>query len=276
MTLAELNTASSDDFAAVLAGIFEHAPWVARRAAPARPFASVDALHAALMQALRSASTPEIRAFLCGHPELAGDKLATDLTAESTAEQRALGMAGTDGAADLAQLNATHRDRFGIPFIICVARHTPDNVLRHLRARLQADPDAALATALDEVGHITRLRLSQRIEGAALPAGRLSAHVLDTSAGKPAAGMRVTLLQEGYVRATDTTDSDGRLAVSMAPGPLRQGHYALIFDAGAYFAARAIPTFYETIPVRFVVADGGHHHIPLLLAPFAYSTYRGS
>ena len=277
MTLAELNGASPAAFVTALDGIFEHAPWVAERAV-GRPFADAAALHAALMQALRSASDDEIRAFLNGHPELAADKIATDLTPESTAEQRALGMAGTDGAADLHRLNAAHRDRFGIPFIICVARHSPANVLRQLHHRLTVSPDLALAAALDEVGHITRLRLAQRIDGAAPPSGRLSCHVLDVAAGKPAQGIAVELRQEGRAVATDTTDADGRIGPGLlAPGPLRQGIYELVFAAGAYFAARGTATFYDTIPVRFVVSESeGHYHIPLLLAPFAYSTYRGS
>ena len=277
MTLAELNEASADGFVAALAGVFEHAPWVAQRAAASRPFATVDALHVALMHALRSASPDDILAFLNGHPELAGERLATDLTAESTAEQQALGMVGTDGATQLGQLNVAYRDRFGFPFIICVGRHTSANVLRQIQIRLQHEPDPALAAALDEVGHITWLRLSQRIEAASLASGRLSCHVLDVSAGRPATGVGVTLRQEARVLTTDRTDADGRLVLTTPPGPLRQGIYELVFDAGAYFAARATPTFYDTIPLRFVVSESeGHYHVPLLLAPFAYSTYRGS
>lgn len=110
--------------------------------------------------------------------------------------------------------------------------------------------------------------------------GRLSTHVLDTSAGAPAQGISVTLLRlEGGARqeiGTFVTNSDGR-----TDGPLLSGDavvpgvYELVFDVAAYF--RGTPTFYETIPIRFRVADpAGHYHVPLVLTPWAYSTYRGS
>ena len=280
MTLEELNAAAAADFLAGLNGVFEHAPWVAQRAAIRRPFATIASLHEAMMQVLLEAPEEETRAFLNGHPELAGDRLAADLTAESREEQLALGMAGTCGAADLARRNAEYRARFDFPFIICVARHTPADVLRSLDERLRRGPDEELAAAMSEVGHITRRRLMQRVEGPGVAAssGRLSCHVLDVAAGRPAQSLRVVLLQEGKVIAEVLTDGDGRSGAGLLPpGPLRQGRYELEFHAGAYFAARGAPTFYDTIPVRFVVTESeARYHIPLLLAPFGYSTYRGS
>jgi 2-oxo-4-hydroxy-4-carboxy-5-ureidoimidazoline decarboxylase len=259
--------------------VFEHAPWVAQRVTAQRPFQTVASLDAAMMEALRGASDSEVRAFLNGHPELSGDNLPTDLTDASQAEQSALGMAGTSGAAELAGLNRAYRDRFGFPFIICVARHTAANVLRSLQHRLRGDPADELQTSLAEIGHITRLRLLQRVHGAGAPpsAGRLSGHVLDVASGRPAPDLRVDLLQEGRRAVQALTDADGRVSGLLPPGPLRQGQYELEFHAGAYFAARDVATFYDLIPVRFTISEAeAHYHIPLLLAPFGYSTYRGS
>lgn len=106
-------------------------------------------------------------------------------------------------------LNAAYRDRFGFPFIICVARHTAANVLRQIQLRLQHEPAPALAAALDEVGHITRLRLSRRIEAASLPSGPWLAHGIhfDTSEiGRLAAsGVAVTHCPcSNQVLASDT------------------------------------------------------------------------
>jgi 5-hydroxyisourate hydrolase len=105
----------------------------------------------------------------------------------------------------------------------------------------------------------------------------ISTHVLDASAGIPADGVPVAL----QARAADgsweaasraVTDADGR---ARFPGEVPAGEYRLTFGTGAYFAARGIASFYPEVTVTFSVA-AGHYHVPLLLSPFAYSTYRGS
>jgi 5-hydroxyisourate hydrolase len=110
----------------------------------------------------------------------------------------------------------------------------------------------------------------------------LSTHVLDTSIGRPAKGMKVRL---DYLRPGDswtelgtfTTDADGRvqalIAAGRASGP---GTYRLTFSVAAYFNALSIGTFYTDVAIEFVVRDDTHHHVPLLVSPYSYSTYRGS
>lgn len=117
-------------------------------------------------------------------------------------------------------------------------------------------------------------------------AGRLTTHVLDTANGVPAAGMAIELWRlEGDGRAlvrTAVTNADGRLdAPLLAESEMRMGVYELVFAVGEYFAARnarlAEPPFLDRVPVRFGVADTeAHYHTPLLVSPWAYSTYRGS
>ena len=103
----------------------------------------------------------------------------------------------------------------------------------------------------------------------------LSTHVLDTSIGRPAAGIRVTLLRGQEVVGDGVTDSDGR-ARDFAP-PLEAGEYSLRFEVHPYFRTSDREAFYRVITIDFVVrAAGEHYHIPLLLSPFGYSTYRGS
>lgn len=277
--LDTLNGADCTDFIDALEGVFEHAPWVAERTVPDRPFPTVAALHDALMATVEAASPAEIAAFLNAHPELAGSALPPDLTAESAAEQVGLSMSAAPGAADLPALNHAYRDRFGFPFIIGVARHTPENILRSLTARLAADPAHERATALAEIRHITRLRLVARVSGPGAPAttGHLSTHVLDTALGRPAVSLVVTLHQEGRLLLTTATNADGRTAELLPAGPLRQGQHTLTFATGAYFSARAQPVFYGSIPIPFLITEPeGRYHIPLLLSPFGYSTYRGS
>ncbi|GAB3027815.1 5-hydroxyisourate hydrolase [Nocardioides flavus (ex Wang et al. 2016)] len=103
----------------------------------------------------------------------------------------------------------------------------------------------------------------------------LSTHVLDTAGGRPAAGVAVRLeATDGTVLAEGVTDTDGRVGALAADLPT--GDLRLRFDTGAWYAARGEVTFYPEVAVTFTVAAGEHHHVPLLLSPYGYSTYRGS
>jgi 5-hydroxyisourate hydrolase len=116
--------------------------------------------------------------------------------------------------------------------------------------------------------------------------GRLSTHVLDTTSGKPAAGVRIELFGlEGEARrpiAQAATNADGRTDQPLLAGDaFGAGAYELVFHVGEYFRARGAslpsPAFLDTVPIRFGIAEpDGHYHVPLLVSPFAYSTYRGS
>ncbi len=116
--------------------------------------------------------------------------------------------------------------------------------------------------------------------------GRLTTHVLDTANGVPAAGMAVELWRlEGDERTlvrANVTNADGRLdAPLLAEAEMRAGRYELVFAIGDYFAGRGArltqPPFLDRVPVRFAIADqDAHYHVPLLVSPWAYSTYRGS
>lgn len=116
--------------------------------------------------------------------------------------------------------------------------------------------------------------------------GHLSTHVLDTAHGRPAAGMKVTLQRlepSGAVTLREITlNADGR-----GDGPLldaasmKTGRYRLLFEVAPYFRARGValaePPFIDTVPLDFGIADAaGHYHVPLLVSPWSYSTYRGS
>ena len=107
--------------------------------------------------------------------------------------------------------------------------------------------------------------------------GTLSTHVLDTSRGVPAAGVPVTLATgDGRELGSATTDDDGRVS-AVGPEVLDPGDYRLRFDTAAYFAATGATGFYPDVTISFTVADADqHYHVPLLLNPFGYSTYRGS
>ena len=110
----------------------------------------------------------------------------------------------------------------------------------------------------------------------------ITTHILDTARGQPAAGVPVKLEVKvkggwrGVGRAT--TDENGRVQNLLRESEeFKQGDYRLIFDAGAYFAAQGVEGFYTEVTVAFVVRDASaHYHVPLLLSPYGYTTYRGS
>ena len=111
----------------------------------------------------------------------------------------------------------------------------------------------------------------------------ISTHVLDTATGRPAEGLRIVLERvgdggEAAAAGGGTTNADGRVKELLAPGTaLAEGVYRLRFDTGAWFARAGRDAFYPEVTVLFRVGAGdGHYHVPLLLSPFGYSTYRGS
>ncbi|MGA2230052.1 MAG: hydroxyisourate hydrolase [Tepidisphaeraceae bacterium] len=111
--------------------------------------------------------------------------------------------------------------------------------------------------------------------------GKLTTHVLDIASGRPAAGMKISLYRGERLVVETITNADGRTdAPLLADGHLTAGEYEIEFDVGSYFAASGhadARRFLGVVPVAFVVDDpSGSYHVPLLVSPWAYSTYRGS
>ena len=105
----------------------------------------------------------------------------------------------------------------------------------------------------------------------------LSTHVLDLRSGQPAAGIPVSLEKDGERIGQGVTDSDGRVGDFLGDTQLDAGQYQLNFEVSEYFASLELETFYTTIPIVFLVEGRPrHYHVPLLLSPYGYSTYRGS
>ncbi|SKA16609.1 2-oxo-4-hydroxy-4-carboxy-5-ureidoimidazoline decarboxylase [Enhydrobacter aerosaccus] len=291
VSLSDLNGMALPAFEAVVGPTFELAPWVAAAAHAKGPFATVTALHAAMMEAVRAAPHETQLGFVRNHPDLAGKAArAGDITVESRHEQAS---AGLDALSDeefrlFHSLNDAYKAKFGFPFIICVRRHTRDSILRQFERRLKHEQDVEFTTALQEIFYITRLRLADAVIGDGMPkvTGRLSTHVLDTHVGRPAAGMGVELYElagDGAYRIARTvTNADGRTDAPLIAGkPLPIGRYELRFAVGDHYRNRAVeggdPPFLDIVPLRFSIAEPeGHYHVPLLCTPWSYSTYRGS
>lgn len=290
--LASLNAMPRAAFLEALDGVVEQAPWVAEAVCAGRPFASLAALAAAFERTIAGAAADRRLALVRGHPDLAGKAArAGALTAESAAEQAG---AGLDRLSDAEydrfhSLNEAYKTRFGFPFLICVRRHGKESVLRQFERRLGNDPATELDTAIGEIVRIVALRLAERVIAADRLAvhGRLSTHVLDTHAGRPAAGLALELAEldgsgAGRVVARAATNADGRTDAPLIAGrPVPIARYELRFAVGDYFRARGVPladpAFLDLVPIRFAVAEPeGNYHVPLLVTPWSYATYRGS
>jgi len=146
-------------------GVFEHSPWVAERAWRRGPFGSLDALHAAMMQAVAEASREEQLALVRAHPELAGREAKEgSLTPDSSSEQRRLGILRLtrEEFQTMQDLNKGYREKFGFPCIVALRLHASrESVLREMRARLGNSRETELSNALEQIGHITRGRLER-------------------------------------------------------------------------------------------------------------------
>jgi 2-oxo-4-hydroxy-4-carboxy-5-ureidoimidazoline decarboxylase len=292
LQLSELNAYSKDDFVAALANIFEYSPWIAERAAAARPFAGVLQLFDAMTAAVNLAAPGLRLALIKAHPDLA-DKTqrAAGLTKESSAEQNSLGLDRLSDAEYDAfeRVNKAYRAKFDFPYIVCVRRQTKDSVLRDFERRLPNDIATEMQRSVAEICRIAALRLDLLVAGddRLKVHGRLSTHVLDTHSGRPAAGIAVELVElselgAGRVVTRTVTNADGRTDQPLIGGrPVPIGRYELTFGVGQYFAERGVtmsdPPFLDQIPLRFSVSEPeGHLHVPLLVTPWSYATYRGS
>ena len=177
--LHAFSRADRTHFIKVLGGIFEHSPWVAERAWDARPFPTIAALHAAMVDAVLAANVEAQMALICAHPDLAGREAATGtLTKDSQAEQASAGLdrCTTQELDRVQQLNRRYREKFGFPFVMAVKHRSKDEILAAFAARIGNGHEQELTTCLSEIYKIGRLRLDA-LFGTASADRQLSAHL---------------------------------------------------------------------------------------------------
>ncbi len=218
----------------------------------------------------------EIEAALVHHPRIGeraggGSKEAT----LSRAEQSGVDSSDSRVANALAAGNVAYEEKFGRVFLIAAAGRSADEILAALHARLENSADDEELIVAEQLRRIALLRLEGLVS-----MSQITTHVLDTNQGVPAVGIAVELsARDGgdwQVLAAGVTDADGR-AKDLGPDVVALGEYRLRFDTGAYFAERRIDTFFPEVVVHFsVTEEGRHYHVPVLLSPFSYSTYRGT
>jgi 2-oxo-4-hydroxy-4-carboxy-5-ureidoimidazoline decarboxylase len=163
MTIRELNGLDRAGFVAALGWVFEDSPWVAERAWSARPFAGVEALHAAMFAQLARATREEKLALLRAHPDLG---TRARISPASTDEQAGAGLdqLTPDEFAFLQEINSAYRKKFGFPFLFAVKGSTKHDVLRALEERLAASPEDEYQEALRQVQRIAGFRLLETVQ----------------------------------------------------------------------------------------------------------------
>ena len=222
------------------------------------------------------------------HPKIGDVKSLTEKFA-STSHLTGKEQSGVDAATEdviqaLANANQQYESKFGFIFIVCATGKSADEMLRLLQDRLQNSREEELLIAMGEQQKITLLRLRKCLSTANWPnqaVSQITTHVLDTSIGKP--GQNITIQLKKSVGnnwlaiAQGVTNMDGRipdlLPVSRVLPP---GNYQMVFHTSKYFNDLNIKGFYPAVEIQFSVFDNSHYHIPLLINPYGYSTYRGS
>ena len=246
-----------------------------------RPFATLAALHDAMMSAVRARPPEQRLALIKGHPDLAGKAArAGTMTANSTAEQASVGLdrLSEEEFARFHQLNDAYRAKFGIPFIVCVRRHGKDSILRQFERRLQNDVGAETDAALAEIFRIAALRLDQRVaaagsaQGARPPVDPCARHPWRPAGGGRARSSWSELSANWRARRDRARDHQSRRPHRRAPdrsgGRCRSRATNCASTSRGYFARlgtpQGDPPFLDTVPVRFAVAEPeGHYHVPL-------------
>lgn len=216
------------------------------------------------------------------HPRIGDVKSLTEKFAGK--EQESVGTAPAHLIEALAIANMEYEEKFGFIFIVCATGKPANEMLRLLKDRLANSREEELEIAMGEQHKITVIRLRKLIDEAqwqSLSVSQLTTHVLDTSLGKPGKDITIRLKRHlhGVWRtiAQGVTNSDGRIADLLPPERiLHAGNYRMQFDTGAYFDSLAVKGFYPSVDIEFTVFDDSHYHVPLLINPYGYSTYRGS
>ena len=199
-------------------------------------------------------------------------------------EQATITQATADTINKLAIANTDYENKFGFIFIVCATGKTAEEMLALLQDRLQNTFAEELNIAMGEQQKITIIRFKKLLPQADfsfLKISQITTHVLDTSIGLPGKDISIRL-KAFYNNAWQTiaqgiTNADGRIP-DLLPSErnLIPASYKMVFNTGAYYAAKNSKTFYPEVEIMFNTFDDAHYHVPLLLNPFGYSTYRGS
>jgi 2-oxo-4-hydroxy-4-carboxy-5-ureidoimidazoline decarboxylase len=284
---------SKEEIVAKLGGVYEHSAWVAEKLPDNRmaKIETVSELANKMKEIVDKAKQEKKKELLKAHPDLCQKvQDLKNLTKDSQEEQSKSDLQSLTEVElqRFTTFNTLYRDKFGFPFILAVRNSTKYTVLSALAGRLKNSYEREFAIAMEQVHKIAWMRLLQMFDLSDCK-GYLTCHVLDTASGRPARNMRIELRRlsppehAGFVGEFVTND-DGRLD----GGPALKGgkdflvgRYEWTFYVADYFAYQGSFTsgmpFLDIVPIRFGIDNpDDHYHVPLLVSPWSYSTYRGS
>ena len=200
----------------------------------------------------------------------------------ASSEQAGVSEASQKTIEDLAEVNQAYEAKFGYIFIVCATGKSANEMLQLAEARLKNDLEVEIHLAMAEQQKITLIRLHKLLSDISMDKkSHITTHVLDTSIGSPGKGILVRLQhfknEKWQNLAIGLTDEDGRVGDLLPAWKiLPPTNYQIIFETGAYFKKSNTSSFYPEVSIQFTVFDDTHYHVPLLLNPYGYSTYRGS
>ena len=282
MTLNELNNLSKEEAGKLLSSCCGSSKW-SSLLMKKFPFKDENDLVAAAEHSWYNecAEADWLEAFT-HHPKIGDTKSLTEKFAGK--EQAAVAAASKEIIEALAKTNSDYETKFGFIFIVCATGRSADEMLRLLNDRIKNSKEEELNIAMGEQHKITIIRFKKLLDKGdwqSLKVSQLTTHVLDTSLGKP--GKDITIRLKHIVNgswqtmAQGITNADGRIADLLPPNKnIVPGNYKMVFETEDYFKANNTKGFYPAVEIEFTVFDDGHYHVPLLINPFGYSTYRGS
>lgn len=267
--LGRFNAADDATALAVLRTVCASDAW-GKEVLAGRPYPDAEALYAASDAAVARLGPADLDEALAGHPPIGRPE-----PGDPGSAREQCGMAGAPAAlrAEMLASNLAYQEKFGHVFLICATGRSAEEMLDAVRNRIDNSPQREREIVREELAKINRLRLA-RLAGT--EGATVSTHILDTAAGRPAAGVAVALsVRDGSGTAwqplgTSATDSDGRCK-DLPALPAEAPHARLVFATEPCGAG-----FFPEVAVAFAVAPGEHYHVPLLLSPFGFSVYRGS
>jgi 5-hydroxyisourate hydrolase/2-oxo-4-hydroxy-4-carboxy-5-ureidoimidazoline decarboxylase len=216
------------------------------------------------------------------HPKIGDVKSLTEKFAGK--EQAGVAVATAETIQALAKANADYESKFGFIFIVCATGKSATEMLQLLLDRLQNRAEEELHIAMGEQQKISIIRFKKLLTAANfdfLRVSQITTHVLDTAVGLPGKdiSIRMQAMRNGTWQtiAQGITNADGRIP-DLLPQEriLKPATYKMVFDTGSYFKKQNLKTFYPAVEIIFNTFDEAHYHVPLLVNPFGYSTYRGS
>ena len=233
-------------------------------------------------------STEDFKEAFTGHPKIGNveslkEKFANTLEWANN-EQSKIIEADAQVIEALAKANTEYEDKFGYIFIVSASGKTAKEMLSIIQSRLLHSKEDEIYVAMNEQHKITVIRLHKLIEGLKENSdlqSPITTHALDTSLGIPASNMLITLkgLRNNLWKpmSVGITNTDGRVSDLLPLGrKLIPGTYVMTFNTKKYFENNNQNGFYPEVSIQFIISDSSHYHIPLLINPFGYTTYRGS